>query len=1059
MTTSATYEPIPQPRPRPIIGNLRDIDPEKGIFSLVDLIDEHGPIFRLEILGTELIFVGSQELVDELCDEERFDKNISTPLRHVRDFAGDGLFTAETEEPNWGAAHRILMPAFGPAALHEMFDGMVDIADQLLLKWERLGAEHRIDVADNTTRLTLDTIALCSFSHRFNSFYSEQMNPFVDAMVRALVESGERGNRLPGQTGLMVRTRHRYEDDKRLLNSVADELIAERRRRPLPDGEHDILDTMLMATDPQTGERLSDENVRYQLITFLIAGHETTSGLLTFTLYELMRHPEVLASARAQVDEVLGNRAPRFSDLVRLTYLDQILKESLRLWPTAPAFSLQARTDTTIGGGRYPLRRGQAVTVITPSLHRDPAVWGPDAAEFNPDRFSFDRATTLAANAWKPFGNGQRSCIGRGFALQEATLFLAMMLQRFDLSPADPDYRLKIKQTLTIKPEGLYVHARRRATTIVAGAEPAATPRTAAASGEANDIPVTVLYGSNAGTSEAFAQRIANDARQRGYSPTVATLDSRVGTLPTDGLLVVVTSSYEGQPPDNARAFLPWVRTLPAGALDGVRYVVFGCGNKDWARTYQAIPTAVDENLARAGAHRVLPRGEANARGDFFGDFEDWYGGFWGPVSAAFGQDGAAPAASPLLEVEFVGATRDPILRQNKLQLGTIVANRELVDMTAAGARSKRHLEIALPAGATYRAGDYLAVLPLNPAASVDRALRRFGLARDAQTVIRIGAGGQTFLPLDSAVTAGELLASYVELAQPATRRQLEVLAEATVCPPDRVALQALADDPDRHRDEILAHRVTVLDLLERYPACQLPFAAFLQLLTPLTPRQYSISSSPRWRDDHVTLTVAVLNAPALSGSGTYEGTASTYLAGARPGTKVAVTVRPSNLAFHPPAELTTPIVMICAGTGLAPFHGFLQDRALQAAELGERPAPALLFFGCDHPEVDYLYRDELAAWQRDGVVDVRPAFSAAPSDGVTFVQDRLWADRAEVAELFRRGATVYVCGDGLRMAPAVHDTCARIYAEATGASAAAASAWMTEMERDHARYVADVFA
>jgi cytochrome P450/NADPH-cytochrome P450 reductase len=150
---------------------------------------------------------------------------------------------------------------------------------------------------------------------------------------------------------------------------------------------------------------------------------------------------------------------------------------------------------------------------------------------------------------------------------------------------------------------------------------------------------------------------------------------------------------------------------------------------------------------------------------------------------------------------------------------------------------------------------------------------------------------------------------------------------------------------------------------------------------------------------------------------------------------------------------------MVCAGTGIAPFHGFLQDRALQAREQDTVPAPALLFFGCSHPDVDFLYRDEWEAWAKEGVVDVRPAFSAEPDDGVRYVQDRLWADRADVIDLFRRGATLYVCGDGRRMAPAVHDTCTRIYAEATGATAEEAEAWMTRMEREHGRYVADVFA
>jgi len=574
--TAAPILPIPQPKPRPLLGNLPDLDVDSGVLGLMALAREYGPIFRLEVLGHDQLVISSQELVNELCDEGRFDKNLHPALVQVRDFTRDGLFTAQTEEPNWGAAHRILMPAFGPGALHEMFDGMVDIAEQLLLKWERQGPGHSIDVSDNTTRLTLDTIALCSFSYRFNSLYSEAMHPFVGSMVRALVESGERTRRLPLQTRLMRHTREQYDEDKRLMYDVADQLISERRRHPLPDGQHDILDTMLTATDPTTGERLSEENVRYQMVTFLIAGHETTSGLLTFTLYEMLRNPEILARAREQVDKVLGEQAPRFSHLAQLTYLDQILKETLRLWPTAPAFALQAYEDTTIGG-HYPVRRGQTLFVLTPSLHRDPAVWGAAPETFDPDRFSFDRAEALPPNAWKPFGNGQRSCIGRGFALQESTLFLAMMLQRFELSPVDPGYQLKLKQTLTIKPDGLQMYARRRDVTIVS--EPSTANRSegrAAAPVAANGIPIRVLYGSNAGTSQAFAQRIANDAKLRGYAPTIDSLDSAVGHLPTEGAVVVVTSSYEGQPPDNARQFVPWLRDLPDGALAGVRFAVFG---------------------------------------------------------------------------------------------------------------------------------------------------------------------------------------------------------------------------------------------------------------------------------------------------------------------------------------------------------------------------------------------------------------------------------------------------------------------------------------------------
>lgn len=1063
----ANLLPIPQPRTVPLIGNLPDLDADKGVLGLMDLAQQHGPIFKLALPGRELVVVSSRELVDELCDETRFDKLLSSSLREVRRFAGDGLFTAETQEPTWGAAHRILMPAFGPAALRDMADGMVDIADQLLVKWERQGPDAALDVADDTTRLALDTIALCSFTHRFNSLYSERMNPFVGAMVRALVESGNRTSRLPIQNRLKRRAAHQYDEDTRLMHEVADQLVADRRRHPLPQGRSDILDTMLGATDPATGEHLSDENIRYQLVTFLIAGHETTSGLLTFTLHQLMKHPQVLARAQRQVDEVCGSDAPAFEHLSRLTYVEAMLKESLRLWPTAPAFALQPHAETEVIGGRYEIRRGQIVLVLIPQLHRDPAVW-EDPEAFEPDRFSFENAQQLPPNAWKPFGNGQRSCIGRGFALQEATLFLAMMLQRFDITPDDPGYALEIAQTLTIKPKGLLVHAKRRDTTITPSTKAVradAAAQTSGSTADAHGTALRVLYGSNAGTSQAFAERIASDGAQRGFDVRVGALDTGVDDLPARGATVVVTSSYEGLPPDNARAFVSWAAGLEPGALDGARYAVFGNGNRDWARTYQAVPTALDEDLARAGAVRVVPRGEADARGDLFGNFEDWAQQLWPALGEALGlaQD-TAPTPTPSLEVEFVGAVREPLLRAGGLAMGTVVVNHELVTAPTSGGEgeawtgSTRHVEIALPEGATYRAGDYLAVLPTNPPALVDRALTRFGLHDDTQVVLRAESGTATSLPVNTPVTAGELLSSWVELVQPATRRQVGLLAASTACPPDRDALAVIADDPVRHQGEVLDARVSVLDLLERHPSCQVAFASYLQMLQPLTPRQYSISSSPRWSEDHATLTVAVQSGPARSGGGLHEGVASTFLAHVRPGTRVAVRVAPSQVAFHPPA-LDVPVVMVAAGSGIAPFRGFLADRALEAEASGATPAPALLFFGCHAPGTDLYYADDLADLAERGLVDVRTAFSREPVNGVHHVQERLWDDRADVVDLVRAGASFFVCGDGQRMAPAVYATCRRIYAEATGASAEEAEAWLTTMQREHGRYVADVFA
>ncbi|MFM9928264.1 cytochrome P450 [Variovorax sp. H27-G14] len=1066
-----TFVRIPQPTPSFLLGNLKDIESATPIQGFMRLAQTHGPIYKIDVLGRSVVLVSSQALVHELCDEQRFEKKLSSALVNARELAGDGLFTAYNAEPNWDKAHRLLMPAFGPLGIRAMYQPMLDIAGQLMLRWERFGPDAVVDVADNMTRLTLDTIALCAFDYRFNSFYQNEMHPFVDAMVNALSESGARTRRPPVANRLKLLTARKFDQDIRMLHRVADELVAERRQNPRSGAHKDLLDIMLSGRDPLTGEGLSDENIRYQLVTFLVAGHETTSGLLSFAIYLLLRHPDVLATARAEVDAVLGTETPRVEQIGRLRYVEQVLMETLRLWPTAPAFALKAKHDTVIGG-RWPITKSDIVMVLIPMLHRDPAAWGDDVEAFRPERFAPDAYAKLPPDAWKPFGNGQRACIGRPFAMQKALLVLALVLQRFDLVDDDPAYQLSVAETLTLKPAGFRIRVKRRvdsgsarAAALPSAAPQLATPQQPAPRSQVGAFaantaaqPVLVLYGSNTGSAEAFAQRIASDAAAHGFSARLAALDEYAGKLPTDGAVIVVSASYEGQPPDNARQFVAAVQRASPQQFDGVRFAIFGCGNRQWARTYQAVPRRIDAALAAAGATRLRPRGEADSGGDFFGDFDAWYATLWHQLADRLGViEPEAPEPAAALRVEAVAEGRTSILRQSELRHGVVIENRELVDTTSPLGRSKRHVEIELPGGMTYRAGDYLAVLPRNPPLAVERTLRRFGFAADSRVVVHKAATSITSLPTGHPVSVAELLADYVELGQPATRAQVEQLAAATRCPPERDALRLLATE-GTYASGVLDKRVSVLDLLEQHAACELGFAEFLAMLPPMRARPYSISSSPLWNDAHCTLTFAVVDAPALSGHGRYQGSASSMLAACAPGARVSVAVRPSHTPFHPPASPETPVVMVCAGTGIAPFRGFVQERAIQAAA-GRRVGPALLFFGCDHPGVDDLYRDEFDAWQAAGAVSVRRAHSAAPVDGVEFVQHRLWADRTEVAELFRAGAHVYVCGDGRRMAPAVRETFVEIYRDAADVSLEAAMRWADKIERETGRYVADVFA
>jgi cytochrome P450 / NADPH-cytochrome P450 reductase len=1049
------HSPIPQPKVRPIVGNAPDIDGAAPLHSFMALARQYGPIYRLDLPGKTMLILSAHALVAEACDETRFEKKVGIGGKD-REMTGDGLFTARNDEPNWAKAHRLLSPAFGAPAMKNYFEDMLDIASQMFEKWERLGPYEAIDVSDSMTRLTLDTIALSGFAYRFNSFYQREMHPFVGAMMRGLVEDTKRRALLPLQNRLRVRARRQFDADISYMREVTEDVIAKRRLLKPEEAPRDLLGLMLNGKDPQTGEGLDDENIRNQLITFLVAGHETTSGLLSFATYELLRSPEVLRRARDEVDEVLGADTPRFEQIAQLRYMRQLLQETLRLYPTAPAFALQALQNTTLGN-RYPVTTDDECLVLLPALHRDPAVWA-DPERFDPDRFAEGRQ--IPPKAWMPFGNGKRACIGRAFAMQETLLVLAMMLQRFDIVATGP-YDLEIQETLTWKPAGVIIYARvRPPATRPAGrpAAPAPAPISAPSRVEetpTHRTPLLVLYGSNSGASEAFARRIASDGSARGYSVQVATLDAHVGALSKEGATVIVTASYNGQPPDNARKFCAWIANAPAGALSGINYAIFGCGNRDWGETYQRVPILVDQQLSAAGARRLLPLGAADARADFFGDFEHWYAPLWDTLAPVLGVVDAGARATtrgPLYEVEVVPST--DLAKQNQLAFGKVLANRELVDMTSPFGRSKRHLEIALPDGASYTPGDYLAVLPENDPELVEGAARRFDLRPDAALILRSSRGVMAAsLPTDRPVAVSELLGRHVELSAPATRRDVERLASSNVCPPHREHLAALAADQDRYRRESLEKRVSVLDLLENYPSCQLTFAEFLEMLPAMRVRQYSISSSPRRDASRCSLTIAVVDAPAWSGIGQFRGTCSSYLSQLEPGDKVAVAVRTPKNPFHLPRNNNTPIIMVCAGTGLAPFRGFIEDRAIRQAA-GEPAGPALLFFGCDDPQVDFLYQEELQRWSDEGAVTMFPVFARLSDGEVTYVQHRLWQERSRVLSLVEQGAHVFVCGDGQHMAPAVRETLIRVLDDTKQDGARR----LADLEQA-GRYAADVFA
>src|SRR3984885_7226135 len=463
MASTNKLSPIPHPPKKPVVGNMLSLDAKAPVQDLVRLTKELGPIFWLDMMGAPIVIVSGHDLVEELSNEKRFDKAVRGPLRRVRAVAGDGLFTADTNEPNWSKAHTILLQPFGNRAMQSYHPSMVDIADQLVKKWERLNGDEEIDVVHDMTALTLDTIGLWGFDYRFNSFYRRDYHPFVESLVRSL-ETIMMIRGLPMENWWMQKRRRDLAADVAFMNKMVDEIVAERRKNAeAAEDKKDMLGAMMTGVDRATGEQLDDVNIRYQINTFLIAGHETTSGLLSCALYALLKHPDVLSKAYEEVDRVLGpdiEAKPTYQQVTQLTYITQILKEALRLWPPAPAYGISPFSDETIGG-EYKLKKGTFVTILVMALHRDPSVWGPNPDAFDPENFSKEAEAARPVNAWKPFGNGQRACIGRGFAMHEAALAIGLILQRFKLIDINR-YQLVLKETLTMKPEGFKIKVRPR---------------------------------------------------------------------------------------------------------------------------------------------------------------------------------------------------------------------------------------------------------------------------------------------------------------------------------------------------------------------------------------------------------------------------------------------------------------------------------------------------------------------------------------------------------------------------------------------------------------------
>ncbi|KAF8418155.1 hypothetical protein EV426DRAFT_720723 [Tirmania nivea] len=579
---------------------------------------------------------------------------------------------------------------------------------------------------------------------------------------------------------------------------------------------------------------------------------------------------------------------------------------------------------------------------------------------------------------------------GRETAVKEANLILATLLLRFNLKLDNP-IEIAQAQVHPLNLRSLAFELPQKRPIVIP--PPELLPKS-----------FCIFYGSYTKTCENLAKRLMAEAKSHKLNVVECdTLDALAGRMPKQLPVFIITSTIHGGPPPNARHFVNWLQCLNGDALHGTKFAVFGSGaGSRSSKNYQANPKFIEKEMKLRGATCLMPRGVGNAEGSTRRDFARWKEEYFWPYFNI-----TPPPFSTAVKLEIAVPEVNPDFTY---ELGTALVEENVV-LTAPSEPEKRHITLKLPKGMRYKAGDYLSVLPTNPRENVRRAMTRFKL--DWNAVLNISEGGLV-IPEGNNISPWRVLSKYVELGRLALEGDIQVIAR--FAPEGKVrdeVLHLLADGV--YETEVYGKRLSPLDLLERYPEVNMDLGTFLSILPPIEYRRYSISSSPLPNPDNCTLTYGVKSEPHRSGTGWFYGVASTYLSRMQKDFIIEVGTVGSDEFHLPKNPEETPVIMICAGTGLSPFRGFVQERAtLKRNNLSLKLASALLFIGCRYATRDRIHGEELDGWQKDGVVGLRYAYSREPnmSEGCRYVQDRVVHEAEEMKKLLAKKAQIYVCGD-----------------------------------------------
>ncbi|KAF7554363.1 hypothetical protein G7Z17_g2966 [Cylindrodendrum hubeiense] len=609
-----------------------------------------------------------------------------------------------------------------------------------------------------------------------------------------------------------------------------------------------------------------------------------------------------------------------------------------------------------------------------------------------------------------------------------------------------------------------------------------------------SNADLVVFWGSQSGTAEGFAQRLARESHQRfKLKPIMADLSDydaeSLARLPASTLVIFIVSTYgEGDPSDNAQDFVSWMNSTAKSSLEHVRFAAFGCGNSNYLyfnKTVDEVTTA----MSKFGATQILPTGKGNeATRTTEEDFMDWKEKLFSTLASDLGLSEQENGYEPLVDVvEQVSTPSDQLhlgrpfqKAASKTPLGglgiipvPVISNKILTQyVTQDRACVEVTVDLSAHAQVKYKTGDHIAVWPENPMEEVNRLIRILKIESTRDTAIKITQKSDyDDVKVPSLTTAEALFRFYLEICSPVPRETVSALALMSPSAKVKEALNSISKDRDTYATFLENYHLTLSRLLEYAVSLDptiswdsLPLCFVIDALPTMQPRLYSIASSRVTSPRAVALAVSVKPSTLLGNpDAMIPGLASTYLSTQGPSgnsptdaPKLYVQIRKST--FKLPVNSTIPLVMVAAGTGIAPFRAFLHERA-RLSSVGKQVGPMILFFGCQN-QADYLYEeelDELRLGQLTGKLEVVTAFSRAGGKK-TYVQDMVHSRRSDVTRMLGDDdAAFYICG-AATMAKAVGNVLTEGTMEVRGWSETEALNWRAIRKKEN-RWFEDVWS